>query len=90
MQIKFAKRFTKQYDRAPVKIKNAVDERLTLFLLNPLNRQLNNHPLKEKLAGFRSVNITGDWRALYSEYIDRQNNKIIVFEILGTHGQLYK
>jgi mRNA-degrading endonuclease YafQ of YafQ-DinJ toxin-antitoxin module len=41
------------------------------------------------MYGYRSINVTGDWRALYSE--QQQNGKeIIVFEMLGTHSQLYQ
>jgi len=90
MRIRFSRHFSKQYNKAILNIKSAFDKRLKLFLQNPYARQLNNHPLKGKYAGYHCINITGDWRALYSEYFDKQSNKIIIFEVLGTHSQLYK
>ncbi|GAI64559.1 unnamed protein product, partial [marine sediment metagenome] len=35
---------------------------------------------------YRSINITGDWRALYS----KPDKDIIIFEALGIHSQLYR
>lgn len=85
MSINFAKAFGKQYEKANQKIKSAFDERLELFLLDQFHPLLNNHALTGKYKGLRSINITGDWRAIYSKHKDS-----IIFELLGTHGQLYK
>jgi len=41
------------------------------------------------MEGYRSINITGDWRALYTIKGDGKGGEIAVFEILGTHSQLY-
>lgn len=90
MQIKFARRFTKQYEKADQKIRTAFDKRLKLFTQNPSHPQLNNHTLTGQLSGYRSINITGDWRALYSESSDKDGTIRIIFEILGTHSQLYR
>ncbi len=89
MQVRFSRHFSKHYDKVAFNIKSAFDKRLKLFLKNPYYPQLNNHSLKGKYSGYRSINITGDWRALYSEHF-QQDNKIVIFEILGTHSQLYK
>lgn len=85
MSINFAKTFRKQYDKADHKIKSTFDARLELFVINPFHPQLNNHVLTGKFNGYRSINITGDWRAIYSE-----NRGIVIFKLLGTHSQLYK
>ena len=90
MLVRFTKKFSKQYDKADRKIKRLFDKKLGWFLLNPFHPQLNNHQLTGKLSGYRSINITGDWRAVYFEYTDEVRGKVIVFEILGTHNQLYK
>ncbi len=89
MRINFAREFTKQYRRTDPKIRKAVDKRLDLFLQNPLNPTLNNHPLSGNYKGYRSTNITGDWRAIYSE-IKEGNETLVVFKSLGTHSQLYR
>lgn len=89
IHVRFSKKFVKQYNKVGRDIKEAFNRRLELFLQNPLNPILNNHPLIGRLTGFRSINITGDWRVLYSEYYDIKEIHII-FEALGTHSQLYK
>ena len=90
MQINFAKRFKKRYDKADAKIKTAFDKRFAIFQQDPLYSLLNNHALTGKYAGSRSIDVTGDWRAIFSEYKDKEGNKVIVFELLGTHSELYK
>ena len=85
MEIEFSARFRKQYQKADKKIKKAFYKRLKLFRQDPFYPLLNNHLLIGRYREYRSINITGDWRAIYS----RQRN-IIVFEMLGTHSQLYK
>ena len=90
MKVKFSRKFSKLYDRTESKIKLAFQERLKLFLQNPLDPLLNNHLLKGKLKDYRSINITGDWRALYSESTAKAGTIIITFEALGTHSQLYR
>ncbi len=89
MEIKFNKKFVKQYDKVDAKIKSLFENRLNLFLENPLHPLLNNHALQGKLNGYRSINITGDWRALYTEHAE-ENSPLIIFEMIGTHSQLYK
>ncbi len=89
MQIRFGRKFNKQYDKTDKKIKDSFDKKLKLFVQNPLDPQLRNHPLRGVLQGYKSINITGDWRALYSEFKEREEI-IIVFEMLGKHSQLYK
>ena len=90
MQIKFGRKFTKQYEKAGAEIRSLFDERLKLFIQDPFQLTLNNHPLTGKLKGFRSINITGDWRAIYSQSSDPVEGKVIIFEMLGTHSKLYK
>ncbi|MBI2641529.1 type II toxin-antitoxin system mRNA interferase toxin, RelE/StbE family [Candidatus Roizmanbacteria bacterium] len=86
MYINFARKFKKSYDKAPYKIRESVNNRLKLFKQNTLHPFLNNHQLSGKYEGLRSINITGDWRAIYEE-IDKDT---VYFLELGTHSQLYK
>lgn len=87
--IKYTPLFTKQRKAAPLEIKTAFREALELFLDNPDNQYLRNHALHEKFAGFRSINITDDWRALF-KIRKSKTQTIITFHILGTHAQLYE
>ncbi|MDZ7586807.1 MAG: hypothetical protein U0946_03555 [Patescibacteria group bacterium] len=66
MRIDYSKRFIKQLKKAPLKIRRAFKKRFALFILNPFAVLLNNHSLKEKWQGFKSIDITGDWRAIFT------------------------
>ena len=85
MSINFGKKFKKQYEKSDPKIKKAFDKRFDLFLQDPFYPLSDNHLLTGEYHGKRSIDITGDWRAIYSE-----NGGNITFELLGTHSQLYK
>lgn len=86
--INFTKSFRKYYQKSPRKIQKYFNERLEIFIQNEFDPILNNHSLKGNFAGYRSINITGDWRALYSIQIINTKTQI-VFEAIGTHSQLY-
>lgn len=86
-EIDFSKKFDKELKKAPLEIKTAFRQRLNFFIQDQFHPTLNNHVLIGKLKGYRSINITGDWRALFS--VDEIKKKII-FETIGTHSQLYK
>lgn len=90
VRIDFSKVFDRQLKKAPVKIKIAFRKRLSIFIQHQHHPLLNNHALTGKLAGLRSINITGDWRAIYSSEIKKNKEYVVLFEILGTHSQLYK
>jgi len=85
MQVNFSKGFCKDYKKASEKIKEATKERLSLFKVDKYEKMLNNHQLSGDLSSFRSINITGDWRALFVD----DGNKI-TFVILDRHSNLYK
>ncbi|OGH08770.1 MAG: hypothetical protein A2152_00095 [Candidatus Levybacteria bacterium RBG_16_35_6] len=85
MEIRFNASFRKQYKKADEKIKEAFTKRLKLFQTNPRNPILRNHQLSGKFKDYKSINITGDWRAIYIE-----RGRVIEFQLLGTHSQLYK
>ena len=87
-RIEFTQRFDKQLKKAPPEIKEAFIEALELFLENPMHPNLQNHALGKKLTGYRSIDVTGDWRAVFKE---KQTNeqKVIVFDLFGTHKDLY-
>jgi addiction module RelE/StbE family toxin len=84
LRIEFTPLFNKQRKAAPLEIKKAFQDTLALFIVEPDHPSLRNHPLKDKFAGVRSIDVTGDWRALY-----RREHERIIFVELGTHDQLY-
>ena len=88
MEIKYSSQFSKRYQKSPSKIKLAFRETLELFVENPSNPSLRNHALKEEFAGYRSIDVTDDWRALFKEKVSGAK-KIVTFHLIGTHDQLY-
>ncbi len=85
MVIKVSSRFQKEYERCPANIKDKCDARIRLFVKNEFHPLLNNHGLSGSYSGHRSINVTGDWRAVYC----RLNKDTYLFVALGTHSQLY-
>lgn len=83
-RIEFSPIFNKRRNAASVEIKKAFLETFSLFLVEPFHPSLRNHPLKGRYAGFRSIDVTDDWRALYRIEAER-----IIFVELGTHQELY-
>jgi addiction module RelE/StbE family toxin len=58
-----------------------------VFLNCPNHPILKNHYLIGQLKGYRSININGDWRAIFEEL---DNSQIAYFVAIGTHSQLYR
>lgn len=85
MVINTTKSFDKQYAKLSLKHKQKFKNRIEIFKINPFDQALRNHALKGKYSGYRSIDITGDIRALYTY----KNDKIILFVFIGTHNQLY-
>ena len=85
MKIKLHKRFTKRFSKLNQKQKVKCRHRLNLFLDDPFNPVLNNHALRGKYQGLRSINVSGDLRAIY----EMINNDIAFFIDLDSRGNLY-
>ena len=89
MNIKYSTTFKKQYQKAPKKIQEKVKERISLFTQDSTNQLLNNHALTGRFQGCRSINITEDWRAIYSTRTNSNSEQEYYFELVGMHSQLY-
>lgn len=85
MIIDFHKNFKKDLKKLPQDCKEKLYERINIFSQDPFNSVLNNHQLHGKLKGKRSINITGDIRAVY-EQVDKNS---VSFIIIGNHNNLY-
>lgn len=90
MEILYGDKFQKQYNKAPKPVRVAFRKRISLFEKDVFHILLHNHQLTGKYSGHRSINITGDWRAVYRESIDTLGNAAYHFIVFGTHSQLYK
>lgn len=86
MNVTFHKRFDKMAGKLPPKVKTKMVERITLFSKDPLAYVLRNHALNTPYGGSYSIDITGDYRAIY-HLVDGHT---AMFTHLGTHSQLYK
>jgi len=85
MKYQFHDNFKKAYFKLPKKIKKSVDSRFMLFAKSPFEISLNNHPLLGEYKGYRSINITGNYRAIYKELRGDE----VIFVKIGTHSELY-
>lgn len=84
MTVEFTKNFIKQSKKLSPKLRKQVIQRIELFTSNPLDPLLRNHQLKGKYKQYRSIDVTGDYRALYLS-----KDGEAVFDIIGIHAQLY-
>lgn len=86
MQIILHKNFIKKYQKLNPGEKKNFTIRRDMFLSDPYDPTLNNHALKGKYKGYRSINVTGDVRIIY-KLLD---NNVVVFVEIGTHSKLYE
>jgi mRNA-degrading endonuclease YafQ of YafQ-DinJ toxin-antitoxin module len=85
MRVDFHRNFDKRLAKLNLKQKEQFKLRLVVFVQDQYKSELNNHALKGKFQGYRSINVTGDIRAVsiphnenHSEFVD-----------IGSHSQLY-
>ena len=83
MKLSYTKNFIKQSKKLMPATKTKLVQRIAVFSDNPLDPELRDHALKGKYKNYRSIDVSGDYRALY---ILRGNEAI--FDIIGTHAQL--
>ncbi|MEK7560609.1 MAG: type II toxin-antitoxin system mRNA interferase toxin, RelE/StbE family [Patescibacteria group bacterium] len=81
----FHRHFEKRYAKISSAQQKQVKERLSIFARNPFDAVLQNHSLHGKYQGYRSINISGDWRAVYKF----REDGAMIFVDLGTHSELY-
>ena len=86
MIIEFHKKFRKAFRKLKAGEIAQLKERLELFSKDPFNQKLNNHRLQGEYSDRRSINITGDLRALYKI----KSRDTVLFVLLDTHSELYE
>lgn len=86
MIVRFHQNFERQYKKLRTGEKNSFKGRFGIFIQDEFNPVLNNHPLKGKYQGYRSINIAGDLRAIYR----KATKNIVIFVTIGSHSQLYR
>lgn len=65
MKVFLSAAFIKQYKRLSESIQRKFDERVDLLLENPHNPLLRIHALRGRRKLLKSMNVTGDYRALF-------------------------
>ena len=84
IKIELRKPFLQKLELVSPSIQKQVYKRISLFKLDPFDSQLRNHALKGKYLGFRSIDITYDYRDLF-----RELENSVHFTYLDTHKELY-
>lgn len=84
MHVRFHKKFIKRLAKLPAKVEDAFYARLEMFRANKFDSMLNNHSVDKVFPNCRSINVTGDYRAIFED-----NDDSIIFTTIGTHSELY-
>ena len=69
----------------PEKAKRRFQERIVVFGHDPFHPSLRNHALGGAFTGYRSIDVTGDIRAIYTAL----DEDMVEFAYIGTHHELY-
>jgi mRNA-degrading endonuclease YafQ of YafQ-DinJ toxin-antitoxin module len=85
MRVHFHKDFRKKYHRLPKKIQDKFDERLRILITDAEHPLLNIHQLQGERWPLMSMNVTGDYQALYT--LEKGG---FMFREIGTHSELYE
>jgi addiction module RelE/StbE family toxin len=85
MVITYSRVFKKMFKKKNIWVQDKFAEHLLLFTQNINHPLLNNHSLGGEWIGCRSINVTGDLRAVYEEL----SNDHFEFIAIGTHSELY-
>jgi len=86
MHIILSRNFEKKFVKLDKKVQTKFRARRDLFFENPYHSLLNNHSLSGDRSGQWSINITGDWRVIYTW----QDKQTVIFIDIDTHSNLYK
>lgn len=81
----YHKDFKKDFKKLSKNMRERFAERLMVFLKNPANPIIRDHPLLGAMEGKRAFSISGDIRVVY-RFLDK--NTILLLRI-GTHNQVY-
>lgn len=84
MEFDYKKRFGKSFKNLSPKVREKFSERLNIFIKNKYDSILDNHSVDRVYPGCRSIDITGDYRAIFFD-----DEAVVTFVAIGTHAQLY-
>ena len=85
MHVVLHRLFAKSFQKLPHAVQLKFVERRNIFLVDPFSRILNNHSVDKRFPGCRSINVTGDYRAIFTI-----TDTHVLFLYIGTHSELYE
>lgn len=85
MLISYSRTFKKMFKKLPAGLQDKFEERLFLFTQDTHHPLLHNHTLDGEWLGCRSINVTGDLRAVFEEVASNH----FEFVAIGSHSELY-
>ncbi len=88
MKVVYDSDFIAKLKKTEIRVRKSFKEKILLFSEDPDNPQLNNHSLCHEYQGYRSIDITSDWRAIFKE-VHMGEETVAYFITLGTHRKLY-
>ena len=86
MEVILHRSFKKKFKKLPPKTRDQFFERADLFLHDKFHPLLNNHSVERVFLDSRSINITGDYRAIFRE---DEDGETVIFTKICTHSELY-
>lgn len=84
MNVGLRRSFDKDFVKLTKKLQEQFKKRRDLFISDRFHPLLDNHQLRGEYAGCRSINVTGDYRAVYLEVAG-----VAWFLRIGTHHELF-
>ena len=88
MEILYTKRFQKNYKKLDTYIQSKVKTSIEIFRDDPWDQKLRNHPLQGDYIGYRSIDVTWDFRIVFEELALGSYALVELIDV-GTHSQLY-
>lgn len=85
MRVDFHRNFDAMFSKLGKKQKERFKERLIIFVNDQYATELSHHPLQGSYQGYRSINVTGDIRAIFILH----GKHHVEFVAIGTHSKLY-
>lgn len=86
MDVRYSKRFQKQFKKLPHPIQIKADKTIKTFSRKPFTITLKNHALRGEFKGERAISVTSNVRIVFEE---ENNYKKVTFIRVGTHNQVY-
>jgi len=87
MKVQYSKRFEKSFKKCSARLQKKITQKIEIFIDDPYNQRLRNHPLRGVLKGIRAFSVTGDIRIIFEEIDDYI---LVIFLDVGKHAQIYK